>query len=193
MARTRFANPRRVMALFLALTLVAGWARTVAAHARLERSFPADGAVLEEPPDRVELVFSEPVEAAVSKVTLERVGGEPVELEDLESEGNTLRAAVTGKLEPGEYVLNYRVLSADGHPVEGKVSFQVAAPGPGTPEDEQDATQPESTTPPETPGQGGDVRAEDERGDANRGASWPWILGSAAVLAAALLALGRRR
>jgi len=192
-ARTRLANPRWVMALFVALALLAAWARAVAAHASLERSFPAEGAVLEEPPDRVELVFSEPVEAAVSKVTLERVGGEPVELGDLESEGNALRAAVTGKLQPGEYALNYRVLSADGHPVEGKVSFQVAAPGPGTPGEEQDATQPDSTTPPQTPGQGGDARAEEERGDANRGASWPWILGGAAVLAAALLARGRRR
>ncbi|HEY8393815.1 MAG TPA: copper resistance protein CopC [Thermaerobacter sp.] len=193
MATIRYASLLRVLALFLAFMLVVAWARPVAAHASLERSFPADGAVLEEPPDRVELVFSEPVEAAVSKVTLERAGGEPVELGELQSEGTTLRADVAGELEPGEYVLNYRVLSADGHPVEGKVSFQVAATGPGTPEDEQKATQPESTTPPETPGEGDEARAAEKGGDAARGTPWPWIVGGAAVLAAALLTLGRRR
>ncbi|HEY8414906.1 MAG TPA: hypothetical protein VIK99_03945, partial [Thermaerobacter sp.] len=58
---------------------------------------------------------------------------------------------------------------------------------------EQKQAQPESTTPPATPGQGGDARAADEGGDTGRGTPWPWALGGAVVLAAALLAIGRRR
>ena len=134
MTRTAFRGMAGWMAVVLlgAATVagVAGPAGVASAHAALVRSVPERGARLDEPLQQVELTFSEPVEAGFSQLTLERTGGEPVELGPVEAEGETLRARVTGSMPAGDYVLRYRVLSADGHPVEGEVPFSVTAPAP---------------------------------------------------------------
>ncbi|HEY8552716.1 MAG TPA: copper resistance CopC family protein [Thermaerobacter sp.] len=181
------------------LLVVAGLAPGIGApraeaHAALVGSEPERGARLEEPPREVALTFSEPVEADFSELTLTREGGGQVELGPVRAEGETLRAEVRGSMPAGEYVLRYRVLSQDGHPVEGEVPFSVtaAAPSPGAgttdPQPAPPATgqdEPGGAAPPPSPQptpQGGAAPA------------WLWAAGVVVVagVAAWLITLRRR-
>lgn len=206
----RRPGPRRVLQ---ALLVLAGMAALLGgpvlpgieapsraeAHAALVGSVPESGARLDQPPRQVELTFSEPVEVEFSELTLTRKGGGPVELGPLAADGATLRAEVRGPMPAGEYVLHYRVLSQDGHPVEGDVPFTVtaAAPSPGSgTADQQPAPpspgqdEPRGTTTPEPPAT---AQPAPERGGAP---GWLWVAvgAAAAVIGAALLTLrGRSR
>ena len=110
-----------LVALLLALPAAA------LAHAGLVSSDPADGALLTASPTRVRLVFSEPMEVSLSRVWLVTGDGRTIPLEGA-ADPTEVRAMVAAvdSLPAGAYLVAWRVLSADGHPVEGSLSFSVA-------------------------------------------------------------------
>lgn len=98
---------------------------SAAAHAELLETDPADGAVLEEAPGHVTLRFNEQVRVPDGGVRLFATGGaDPRELE-ASVVNNQVVAQVPADLPDGGYVLGYRVVSADGHPVSGALTFSV--------------------------------------------------------------------
>jgi copper resistance protein C len=107
-----------------ALTAAPAWA-----HTRLVSSVPAAGqpAVA---PDEVVLVFSDPVQAGLSALSVrgpdgeEQVDGSPTAGADEVSVSQALRAP----LRPGTWTVAYRVLAADGHPVTGSFEVTTVAP-----------------------------------------------------------------
>lgn len=112
------------------------------AHAHLESSNPADGAVLETAPAEVTLRFSDPVEPVEGGFELSRAGGETVTL-IATAHHEVVTAPLPVGLPEGAYTLSYRVASADGHPSAGKVGFRVNASEPSqepTPEPTSEAT-----------------------------------------------------
>jgi copper transport protein len=124
--------PTRRRRLLVAL-LAACWlllpAVPVSAHAVLVRSEPATGAtVTGDPPGRVVLYFSERVKirfggVRVFDASLRRVDeGEPRFLDD-----RTVAVDVAS-LSRGSYVVAWRVVSADTHPIRGAFHFAVGAP-----------------------------------------------------------------
>lgn len=124
--RVRRALRLVVPALLLALAVV-GPAGPAAAHATLVDTDPADGAVLPESPGTVTLVFDEPVTVPGGSASL------------FDAEGDTLAATVTATgtevlvdvpddLAQGSYLLSWRVVSGDGHPVAGSLIFSVGSP-----------------------------------------------------------------
>lgn len=110
-----------LLLLLLLLVLLAHEAR---AHASLRAVFPPDGAALETAPAEILLQFSEPV--APLAVTLERGEGGRLEvaLETL-GDGSSLRLRPAEPLTPGAYLVRWRVVSVDGHPVGGRSAFAV--------------------------------------------------------------------
>lgn len=125
----------RVAALFLMLVagLLPPSAVPAAAHAIVLESVPAPGAILVRPPARVSLRFNSKVEKRVTRVTLAKSDGPP-RLVSIASDGpgpdhEPDRIVIPlPPLEPGRYVIRYKVLSADGHVTEGALRFTV---GPG--------------------------------------------------------------
>ena len=97
------------------------------AHARLARSQPAARAQIAQAPPRVYLWFSEPIEARFSTVTVEGPGGGRVDRGDprVDSDDPTRLSVGLPALAPESYVIRYRVLSVDGHVVEGEIPFAV--------------------------------------------------------------------
>lgn len=97
------------------------------AHAILVSTDPADGAVLTAAPDRVTLTFDEPVQVRPGAVRLLDAAGTEVS-----TDGRTSDTRVTLTVPPGigdgTYVVTFRVVSADSHPVSGGLSFSVGAP-----------------------------------------------------------------
>jgi copper transport protein len=112
-----------LVALALAFCLVA-IASPAEAHATLVESVPADGAVVPAPPDAVTLRFSEPV-SPIAVSLLDGEGRSLVSAQDVANEGATLRLALPAKLPAGTYLVSYRVISVDSHPVGGSITFSI--------------------------------------------------------------------
>jgi copper transport protein len=118
---------RRAAALLFGAVLMLFGARAVAyAHAMLLSSEPMANAHLTTSPARVRLLFSEEIEPSLAQLTLVSgegsithlvVSGDPHDV-------HAVIAPVTA-LAAGAYRVVWRVVSADGHPVEGSIVFRV--------------------------------------------------------------------
>ena len=116
-------SARAALAVALALLLPAG----ADAHAVLVKSSPARRAVLAQPPARVELTFNERLEPAYSTVSVRSAADAQVDDGKIVVDPNDPRRLTVGlsSLEPGRYTVRFRVLSVDGHLVEGTYPFEV--------------------------------------------------------------------
>jgi copper transport protein len=116
----------RIVAALAILWLATCGATPAFAHASLAASDPRDGAVLAEAPHRVELRFNEKVTAGAVHLidaTGKLRGDVAVDARD-----ETIAITVPPDLPQGTSVISYRVISADGHPVAGSITFSVGAP-----------------------------------------------------------------
>ena len=91
------------------------------AHAHLKTSVPSDGSILGAAPSELVLEFSEA--ARLTALWIERSGAEKQKVSPLPQEPRTRIAVPLVKLAPGDYVVSWRVLGADGHVVPGKIRF----------------------------------------------------------------------
>lgn len=108
---------------FLALT----YATTVFAHSHLGASNPADGDIVTEPLQEITLTFDGQIEIG-SYIDLQAAAGEPVEVEEIKIGDGSLIGTFTEALPNDDYTVNWSIISADGHPLEGTFSFTVNAP-----------------------------------------------------------------
>ncbi len=127
---TRSRSARRRAAALLAL--LAGWAvlavagaAPALAHATLSTSDPADGSRLEAVPARVSVTFTEDVTVGSGFLKVVDGDGKEVSTGDLTSSGATVSIALQPGLGDGSYIISYRVVSADSHPIGGALSFVV--------------------------------------------------------------------
>ena len=106
------------------------------AHARLERSTPAPGAVLATPPATVELWFNELLDDEFGDVVVFRARPDGAPADDanlatgkphLDDADRTHLTTPLGALPPGAYVIQWKVLSRDGHSARGRILFRVGA------------------------------------------------------------------
>jgi copper transport protein len=118
-----------LLGLLLALALAGP--RGAQAHAVLESTSPEDGAAVAQPPKLITLDFSEAISPIFARV-LDRDGKSVTEPSDASSVNNQLRISITRALPEGSYMVTYRVVSADTHPVGGAFPFVVGATAPST-------------------------------------------------------------
>ena len=117
----------RMMAGALAvLTALVGllWAEPSAAHASLVSTDPLSGVILDEPPPRFVVTFTEPVSASVLRLI-----GPDGSVTPLTSqlEGNALVVFPPPEMAQGTHVFSWRVVSIDAHPINGAVMFSVGS------------------------------------------------------------------
>jgi copper transport protein len=99
------------------------WASAAIAHAVLITSEPQDGATLPASPKDIRLTFGEPVSPLVLRVL--EPDGQIVRLNDYRVAANTLFVNLPPQPGAGTVILSWRVVSQDGHPVGGTLSFSV--------------------------------------------------------------------
>lgn len=101
------------------------------AHATLVEASPPRGGEVSEPPGRVELRFTEPVDAQFDSVVVRNGGGVRVDERAARVDPEDARVVLAGleRLPEGSYTVVWRVTSIDGHLVEGRYDFAVAATG----------------------------------------------------------------
>jgi methionine-rich copper-binding protein CopC len=107
-------------------------AAPAAAHDVLISSDPADGARLSRTPAAVVLTFDEPALAMGSGLVVTGPSGE-VQVGSPQLVDNRVTQPLQGGAPAGSYVVDWRVTSADGHPVSGRLTFTSSAAGRGTP------------------------------------------------------------
>lgn len=122
-----------LLTLLLATIFTLGWGvESASAHAELLGTTPEDGAVLDRAPAAAEFPFSEPVQLIDGGIRLFPGVGDPVIL-NARVVNSTITAALPDDLSEGFYTLSYRVVSADGHPISGAITFQVGTEVPTSP------------------------------------------------------------
>ncbi len=121
-APMRAFYPPRLCVWICSILLSASFAH---AHATLVFSHPEAGAVLNRPPAALRLRFNEPVTPLVVRL-VDPSGG--VRDDVRVSAQNDAIDIVPPELATGTHTLSYRVISADGHPVGGTLTFSIGKP-----------------------------------------------------------------
>ena len=108
----------------LLATTIALTGMSAFAHSKSETTTPVDGATVEAV-ETIVMRFDGPMR--IIKVTLTADDGElEVERETGMEPVTEFRAVPASDLAPGEYEVEWRGMSADGHPMQGAFGFTVA-------------------------------------------------------------------
>lgn len=135
---SRAGRPARALLLAAGLAVVVTplstvlTASTAAAHNALVSTTPASGATVATMPTEVVLHFDQPSGALGTRVVVlgpagDVAAGGPRLLDD------DVRQPTGPGSPAGTYTVNWRVVSADGHPVQGTFRFTTTRRSPGTP------------------------------------------------------------
>ncbi|MEW9548916.1 copper resistance protein CopC [Nonomuraea sp. NPDC050783] len=123
MKTSPFAALTAILAALLASgLLVVGAAGPALAHDSLKSSSPAKGAEVESL-DEVRLEFS--ARPRLPYVIVRGADGAEHQLGEPQTNGPVVTQAVRTPLPAGRYTIAYRIVSSDGHPVEGEIPFTV--------------------------------------------------------------------
>ncbi len=122
----------RLALVIVALLTVLAPAQLASAHAILLTSEPAPSAVLDQSPTEIALFFNELVDTVFGRIRILDSSGDVIQtvkpIRDA-SNKSIVRAPIS-VLEPGTYVVVWRVASADSHPVQGSFAFQIGNTSP---------------------------------------------------------------
>ncbi len=131
---------RRLVSWLLATGLAVivpalGWpAQPAEAHAILTQASPQQGSVVKAAPEQVMLRFNEAIQVIPGRTQVIGPDGKRVNVGDPVPQQN----GMTIKLRPadrplGTYLVSYRIVSADSHPISGAFTFSVGAPSASAP------------------------------------------------------------
>jgi methionine-rich copper-binding protein CopC len=127
------------LAACVALLLLTTPAR---AHNVLIGSDPKEGATLAAVPGRVTLTFDQAVRRDFARIAVTGPDGAHYEQGEVGVSGPSVFIALRGSAPAGAYSIGYRIVSNDGHPVTGTITFTVMGGGGAT----AGATSPASAT-----------------------------------------------
>jgi copper transport protein len=131
---------RRRLLAALALGLLATLAlpaTPASAHAALVRTSPVQGSVVDKPPAEIVISFSEPVALVRDKIQVIGPTGKRIDAGKPTVERKDVRIPVRTNVPEGTYLVSYRVISADSHPVGASFVYSVVKPSaqPSAPSD----------------------------------------------------------
>lgn len=123
--KTSWGKLSAIAVLFLGMSC-----QQALAHAHLKSQLPAEGAAIEQAqaPKVITLDFSEGIELAFSKVKVTNADGKEITVGKLSLDpvNNTkLLLPLEGKLAEGNYLVDWNVVSVDGHKTKGSYQFSV--------------------------------------------------------------------
>ena len=131
-------RPRRarIAALFVGVVvglfgLFAFPAGAAQAHAALIRTSPAQGSIVTSAPSEIVITFSEVVQPVPTRITVIAPDGKRIDSGNPRVQGDDMHIPVRTNVPGGTYLVSYRVISADSHPVGGGFTYSVGAPSPG--------------------------------------------------------------
>ncbi len=93
------------------------------AHTKLVSSNPSNGQIITEPTKQITLEFEEALEQ-LGTIKLYKAGTATA-VTNVQVKGNKLTADLPNGLENGDYKIEWKVVSEDGHPITGQIPFKV--------------------------------------------------------------------
>jgi methionine-rich copper-binding protein CopC len=166
------------------------------AHAAYESSNPGDGETVAEPPEQVEVFFSQELarSGGLPSLIVVNEAGDQVDLGATLDDADRTRVVVDlpPGLPEGRYTVIWHTLSdEDGEEAQGAFHFFIGEPTGETPSPPGETTPPPTDAPATTPPPGD---GEDDDGDDG---IEPWLAGAATVIALVVgaaggMAFGRR-
>ncbi|MEN3305991.1 MAG: copper transport protein [Micromonosporaceae bacterium] len=117
-----------LVALVGGLGMLACGAAPASAHAGLVRTSPVQGSVVQSAPTEVDVTFSEHVTPVTGKVKVISPQSTDIANGQVTVAGRVLHIPVRSDVPRGTYLVSYRVISADSHPVGAGFSYSVGAP-----------------------------------------------------------------
>ena len=121
----------RICAAVFAIVAMSGLGAVSAqAHSQLISTSPANGAVMRSAPTVVDFEFDEVLLPDVDTVSINNQQGQNVYSQKTKPVGTHLSIDWPGNLPADTYQVAYRVVSADGHPVTGAITFTFGEPAP---------------------------------------------------------------
>ncbi|MGS0683867.1 copper resistance CopC family protein [Nakamurella sp. GG22] len=144
--------PRLLVLVLLTMAAGVGLAGPAAAHNVLISSDPSEGAVVQTPPTVITLTFDEAVQDFQPVVTVLGPDGQKYESGAPQVDSTVVTTPVAPLPTAGDYVIAYRVVSADGHPVQGEVHFRFAAAAPSTSSSAPTSSSSTGSSPTSSPG-----------------------------------------
>ncbi|WP_336213338.1 copper resistance CopC family protein [Nonomuraea sp. LPB2021202275-12-8] len=174
---------RRLVTVLLLACAAMGIAPPAQAHNVLIGSDPKDGATLSAPPAQITLIFDQPVRQGYAQIGVTGADGSAW----TDGAATVSAERVTVKVKPlkaaGAYVVGYRILSSDGHPVTGKIGFTLGGAA-GAPQDTGAA--------PVQAGPDAGAAAAEAAANGGAGMAVVWIVAALLVLAAGTAVALRR-
>jgi hypothetical protein len=176
---------RLLLPIVLAGLAVFGFATPALAHNVLVGSNPASGSSVATGPSQVRLDFNAPVQFGANYLTVIGPDGNHWEKTDNATvNGDSVATAVAPLGPAGVYKIGYRIISADGHPVSGEVSFTLSTAGTGTPPAQSASASGGGAAP--AAGSGG-TSASAATSTSSAGVPvWVWVLGAVILLGVGL-------
>lgn len=126
MTRRTFVSRAALLTVVLAAPLFA------LVHPKLLRAVPAVNGHVAVVPAAVRLTFQEPLEPALSRITVRHAGQHDVMMSAVtadRADRKTLVASLETPMGPGVYSVTWQAAGADGHPMRGTYTFTVDAAG----------------------------------------------------------------
>lgn len=97
------------------------------AHTHLEKTSPADGAILDSSPSELTFHFSEPTRITATTIQKEGEKQSVALKSSAKTPAKDVNLTFPSPPTPGKYVVNWRAVGADSHVMSGKLRFTIAA------------------------------------------------------------------
>jgi len=123
------SRSRTLLGTLLLIVAVIAAPQLTLAHSHLKASDPDKNATLTAAPPHVALTFSEPVELNFSAITIIAPDKSRITADQIshgkDGDARVLEAPFTMAAAAGTYIVEWRVLSADGHKMKGSFEFSI--------------------------------------------------------------------
>lgn len=115
--------------LFIACMLIILIPKSASAHAYVVKSNPAENETLKKAPSVVKIEFDEDIQvSSFNTLYVRDTSGKRVDLKDAHIDKKNkklLEAGLKENLKNGLYSIQWKVISADGHPIQGVIPFRI--------------------------------------------------------------------
>jgi len=103
-------------------------ASPASAHAALVATDPGNGTIVPDAPNKITLTFSESVQLVSGKIQVLGPDDKRADAGEPRQDGDSVTIPLRSGGGRGTYLVSYRVISADSHPVGGTITYSVGAP-----------------------------------------------------------------
>ncbi|MFI5936829.1 copper resistance CopC/CopD family protein [Actinoplanes sp. NPDC051494] len=113
--------------VFGLVCVLLGPAGPASAHAALVASDPGNGTIVPDAPNKITLTFSESVQLISGKIQVLAPDSSRADQGEPQASGNSVTIPLRSGGGRGTYLVSFRVVSADSHPVAGTITYSVGA------------------------------------------------------------------